>query len=56
MLNLMIWGSCVLVEVLLGAMGGLFLYKAKSEEEQEGSDSLNSDQVCVTGFETVKCS
>lgn len=46
-LNFMIWGSCVLVEVLLALMGGIFVYKARSEEEQEGSDSLNSDQVSI---------
>jgi hypothetical protein len=46
----MIWGSCVLVEVLLACMGGMFVYKAQSEEEQEGADALNSDQVRLRLF------
>ena len=46
MLNLMIWGSCALVEAALVIMGALFLYKANSEEDQSGSDSLSADQVC----------
>lgn len=41
----MIWGSCFIVEALLALLGALFLYKATSEEDQSGSDSLNEDQV-----------
>lgn len=43
----MIWGSCVIVEALLAVMGGMFLYKASSEEDQEGADALSADQVSV---------
>ena len=51
MLSFMIWGSCVLVEVILAVMGALFVYKAKLEEDQEGTDAINDDQVrlfCLT--------
>mmetsp|Transcript_8013 Transcript_8013/g.13592 ORF Transcript_8013/g.13592 Transcript_8013/m.13592 type:complete len:428 (+) Transcript_8013:815-2098(+) len=41
----MIWGSCVIVEALLAVMGGMFLYKASSEEDQEGADALSADQI-----------
>jgi hypothetical protein len=43
----MIWGSCFIVEALLVMMGGLFLFKASSEEDQSGSDALSDDQVSL---------
>ena len=46
-LHIMIWGSCLIVEVLLAMMGAMFIYKAASEEDQSGADAMSEEQVNI---------